>query len=167
MLTKCLTVALIPNLKCLNSRYLNFFDRAKYDASNEAEAETLDAALGVHLQAQKLSEVQQTQIMLLTHRERMSNCQHDNTNVSRCVPITLHHFRKRCIFDLTHNYSHFEQLRTVKTSHISLCILRSLSESITLAGVPDLAHLIFVAHCKVKACSNVQFIRIIKSLHEF
>ena len=49
MLTKCLTVALIPNLKCLNSRYLNFFDRAKYDASNEAEAETLDAALGVHL----------------------------------------------------------------------------------------------------------------------
>ena len=49
MLTKCLTVALIPNLKCLNSRYLNLFDRAKYDASNEAEAETLDAALGVHL----------------------------------------------------------------------------------------------------------------------
>ena len=28
---------------------LNFFDWAKYYASNETEAETLDAALGVHL----------------------------------------------------------------------------------------------------------------------
>ena len=48
MLTKCLTVALIPNLKCLNSRYLNLFDWAKYDASNENEAETMDTAHGAH-----------------------------------------------------------------------------------------------------------------------